>query len=159
MGRALIGGALIGLGATLFWVSTGRVAGVSGLLRGVLREADGRAEGLAFLVGLVIAGGLVAAPTAVRQPIGWLFGAGLLVGFGTRLGGGCTSGRGGSPRHQPPLGSFGRRHSDLRRRRRGDRLRRRTARALGAGAMKRLAGALGAGLLFGVGLTFRSSRP
>ena len=89
MGRALIGGALIGLGATLFWVSTGRVAGVSGLLRGVLREASGRAEGLAFLVGLVIAGGLAAAPTAVRQPIGWLLGAGLLVGFGTRLGGGA----------------------------------------------------------------------
>ena len=94
MGRALIGGALIGLGATLFWVSTGRVAGVSGLLRGVLREAGGRAEGLAFLVGLVVAGALAAAQTAVRQPIGWLLGAGLLVGFGTRLGGGCTSGHG-----------------------------------------------------------------
>jgi uncharacterized membrane protein YedE/YeeE len=94
MGRALIGGALIGLGATLFWVSTGRTAGVSGLLRGVIREARGRAEGLAFLLGLVIAGALASAPTAVRQPMGWLLGAGLLVGFGTRLGGGCTSGHG-----------------------------------------------------------------
>ena len=94
MGRALIGGALIGLGATLFWVSTGRTAGVSGLLRGVFREARGRAEGLAFLLGLVIAGALASAPTAVRQPMGWLLGAGLLVGFGTRLGGGCTSGHG-----------------------------------------------------------------
>src|SRR5437868_8510088 len=94
MGRTLIGGALIGLGATLFWVSTGRTAGVSGLLRGVIREARGRAEGLAFLLGLVIAGALASAPTAVRQPMGWLLGAGLLVGFGTRLGGGCTSGHG-----------------------------------------------------------------
>jgi uncharacterized membrane protein YedE/YeeE len=94
MSRALIGGALIGLGATLFWVSTGRTAGVSGILRGALREARGRAEGLAFLVGLVVAGGLAAAPPATRQPLGLLLGAGLLVGFGTRLGGGCTSGHG-----------------------------------------------------------------
>jgi uncharacterized membrane protein YedE/YeeE len=94
MGRALIGGALIGLGATLFWISTGRTAGVSGILGAAVRDARGRAEGLAFLVGLVVAGALGGAPLPTRQPIGWLLGAGLLVGFGTRLGGGCTSGHG-----------------------------------------------------------------
>jgi len=100
--NGLMGGALIGLAATLLWVANGRVAGVSGILRGALFDGGQRAEMLAFLGGLVAAGVLAGAVTTTGQPTSqpsshqlWtLAGAGLLVGVGTRLGGGCTSGHG-----------------------------------------------------------------
>ena len=95
---ALLGGALIGLAATLFWAANQRVAGVSGILRGALRGDGGRREPVAFLLGLVSAGligSLLRAPPVVAgPPIAVLLVAGLLVGFGTRVGGGCTSGHG-----------------------------------------------------------------
>ena len=94
----LLGGALIGVAATLYLLATGRIAGVSGIVGGALREPQARNERLAFLAGLIAAGliaALVAAPTAASAtatPV--LLVAGLLVGFGTRVGGGCTSGHG-----------------------------------------------------------------
>lgn len=98
---ALIGGALIGLAASVFLLTHGRVAGISGLFGGLLRRgADARVTRLAFLAGLA-AGGLVlrlAYPTALESswaaslPVALV--AGVLVGFGTQLGGGCTSGHG-----------------------------------------------------------------
>jgi uncharacterized protein len=94
----LLGGALIGIAATLYWVATGRIAGVSGILAGALREPQARGERLAFLAGLIAAGliaTLVSGPvsaSATATPV--LVVAGLLVGFGTRVGGGCTSGHG-----------------------------------------------------------------
>jgi uncharacterized membrane protein YedE/YeeE len=96
---SLAGGALIGLAATWYWLITGRVAGVSGIVRGTLREAAGRSDGLAFLAGLAVAGLAAAvvghAPAAaLTRPLAPLLLAGVLVGFGTRLGGGCTSGHG-----------------------------------------------------------------
>jgi len=98
MFRALSGGALIGGAATLFWFVNGRVAGVSGVLSGALRERGDRSDRVLFLVGLVAAG-VVA--TLVRGGAGAggqstlpLVLGGALVGFGTRLGGGCTSGHG-----------------------------------------------------------------
>jgi len=96
---SLLGGALIGLSATWYWWLTGGVAGVSGILRGTLREPEGRGDRLAFLGGLVVAGAVAAfagrAPaSALERPLGLLLLAGVLVGFGTRLGGGCTSGHG-----------------------------------------------------------------
>ena len=95
---ALLGGALIGLAATLFWGANQRVAGVSGILRGALRGDDGRREPIAFLLGLVSAGLIAslfrAPPPAAGPPFAGLLVAGLLVGFGTRVGGGCTSGHG-----------------------------------------------------------------
>jgi hypothetical protein len=98
MGLALAGGALIGLGATLYWVETGGVAGISGLLRGALREGAGRSDSVLFLLGLIAAGVVAslvhAQPGALSRPLGLLLGAGVLVGFGTRVGGGCTSGHG-----------------------------------------------------------------
>jgi uncharacterized membrane protein YedE/YeeE len=96
----LAGGALIGLAAALYWFATGRVAGVSGILAGALRERQARNERLAFLAGLVAAGlvaALLSAPasaSASPYPLPVLVVAGALVGFGTRLGGGCTSGHG-----------------------------------------------------------------
>jgi uncharacterized membrane protein YedE/YeeE len=96
----LAGGALIGLAASLLLLGSGRVAGVSGMVSGVLlgpREERGwRAWflgglGLGGLVlGVLLPGSIGASP----QPLGLLALAGALVGFGTRMGGGCTSGHG-----------------------------------------------------------------
>jgi uncharacterized protein len=98
---ALAGGVMIGLSATLLLWLNGRVAGVSGILNGVMFP-HGRdlAWRVAFLLGLVIAAGLYMAlvPGAVQPrvdfPRAGLVVAGLLVGFGTRMGNGCTSGHG-----------------------------------------------------------------
>jgi hypothetical protein len=93
-----LGGALIGLAATLYWLATGRTAGVSGILAGALGDREGRAERLAFLAGLIGVGllaAVVSSPAgAMPYPLSILLLAGVLVGFGTRLGGGCTSGHG-----------------------------------------------------------------
>jgi uncharacterized membrane protein YedE/YeeE len=98
MWYGFFGGALIGLAATLYLLATGRAAGVSGIVRGVLHEPEGRGERVAFLGGLVAAGLVAAAvsepATANPYPLGVLLLAGVLVGFGTSVGGGCTSGHG-----------------------------------------------------------------
>jgi uncharacterized membrane protein YedE/YeeE len=98
---SVLGGVLIGLAATLYWVTNCRVAGVSGIVRDVLVSGapGARREALAFLLGLFSAGAIGAlfrAPpaAATAQPVAVLLVAGLLVGFGTNLGGGCTSGHG-----------------------------------------------------------------
>ena len=96
---ALLGGALIGLSASLFWSLNGRIAGVSGVLAGSFKSSgEERRVRVLFLLGLVLAGLLfgtlshrIAAPTLPLLPLAL---AGLLVGAGTRLGGGCTSGHG-----------------------------------------------------------------
>src|SRR5262245_43504373 len=94
----LLGGALIGLAATVYWLATGRTAGVSGIVAGALRERDVRGQRLAFLAGLIAVGLLASffgSPVGTGPyPTAVLVIAGLLVGFGTRLGGGCTSGHG-----------------------------------------------------------------
>jgi len=98
---ALAGGVLIGLAATLLLWLNGRIAGVSGLLNGVLLPSRSDvAWRVAFLIGLIAAAGLyMAAVPGVPLPrtdfsrFGLVV-AGLLVGFGTRMGNGCTSGHG-----------------------------------------------------------------
>ena len=98
---AAIGGALIGLAATLLMLLNGRVAGISGILAACLdlRGSD-RNWGAAFIAGLILApltALLVGYPiSSPDMPKSWtvVVVAGLLVGFGTRLGGGCTSGHG-----------------------------------------------------------------
>jgi hypothetical protein len=98
---ALAGGVLIGLSATLLLWLNGRVAGVSGILNGVLfPKRHDIAWRAAFLFGLIVAAGLYIAlvPGAPQPrtdfPRAGLVVAGLLVGFGTRMGNGCTSGHG-----------------------------------------------------------------
>jgi uncharacterized membrane protein YedE/YeeE len=95
---ALLGGALIGLAATLLYAGIGRIAGISGILGNAIEQREGRAWRLAFLLGLVAAAGAWFAWSGAAPrtgfPLPWLLTAGLLVGFGTRLGGGCTSGHG-----------------------------------------------------------------
>ncbi|MCA9644436.1 MAG: YeeE/YedE family protein [Polyangiaceae bacterium] len=96
-----LGGALIGLSASLLMLSHGRIAGISGIVGGLLEtRSKDRDWRLAFVLGLV-AGGvalLFAYPTAFAVDIHRnsvvVVAAGLLVGFGARLGSGCTSGHG-----------------------------------------------------------------
>jgi uncharacterized protein len=97
---SLAGGALIGLATAMFVLLNGRIAGVSGILGGLLRPARGDiAWRIAFLGGLILAApvyGLLASLPQVRIDAGYgtLVVAGLVVGIGTRYGGGCTSGHG-----------------------------------------------------------------
>lgn len=95
---ALIGGALIGLAATLLYALLGRIAGISGIVNAALEQRGERGWRIAFLLGLVVAAtawfAYTGAPARTGFPLGWLIAAGALVGFGTRLGNGCTSGHG-----------------------------------------------------------------
>ena len=105
--QSLLGGALIGLAASMLLILNGRVAGVSGIAGDLLRailpggSVDGRTfERAAFVAGLLL-GPLVVIAMSGSSPdvritgsLPLLIGAGLLVGFGTRLSGGCTSGHG-----------------------------------------------------------------
>ena len=97
---ALAGGALIGLAAAMFALFNGRVAGISGILGGLLRPKAGDVSWrLAFVVGLItapVAYQLFAALPASRIDASdtVLVIAGLLVGVSTRYGAGCTSGHG-----------------------------------------------------------------
>ncbi|HEX6239332.1 MAG TPA: YeeE/YedE thiosulfate transporter family protein [Polyangiales bacterium] len=99
---ALLGGALIGASASLLWFASGRVAGISGILAGLIAptaaESGARWE-LFFVLGLL--GGGVLLRVLAPETLGdapWstlqLVVAGFLVGAGTRLGSGCTSGHG-----------------------------------------------------------------
>jgi uncharacterized protein len=94
------GGLLIGLAAALLWLGSGRIAGVSGIVSGLVFGAGAdRHWRAAFIAGLVGAGlvlGLLLPGqiTASPRSIGWLVLAGLCVGGGSYLGSGCTSGHG-----------------------------------------------------------------
>jgi uncharacterized membrane protein YedE/YeeE len=97
---ALAGGALIGLSAAMFVLLNGRIAGISGVLGGLLNPVRGDvAWRAAFVIGIIVAPlayALVAAlpPPRIDAGYGALICAGLLVGIGTRYGSGCTSGHG-----------------------------------------------------------------
>ena len=97
---SLAGGMLIGIAAALFILFNGRIAGISGILGGLLKPARGDT-----LWRLAFIGGLVAAPlvygldaalpeATIEADNATLVIAGLLVGLGTRYGSGCTSGHG-----------------------------------------------------------------
>ena len=96
----LAGGALIGLAATLLLWSIGRIAGISGIVNGIVEGTPGdRAWRIAFIAGMMIAGAIALQflPGPARAQTGTtplLLIAGFLVGFGTRVGNGCTSGHG-----------------------------------------------------------------
>lgn len=96
-----VGGAFIGLSASLLLLSHGKIAGISGMIGGLLnpRTTD-RSYRAWFLAGLILVGFVVRlvrpellAP-AHTASLGLVAAAGLLVGFGTSLGNGCTSGHG-----------------------------------------------------------------
>lgn len=102
---AALGGALIGLAAVLLMALNGRIAGVSGIIAGVMApiRGEGRAElswRLAFVAGLILAPLLVSlargelVSVSTPHPAWMMALGGLFVGYGTRLGSGCTSGHG-----------------------------------------------------------------
>jgi uncharacterized membrane protein YedE/YeeE len=97
---ALAGGLLIGIAAGAFVLLNGRIAGISGIVGGLLRPVRGDiAWRVAFVLGLVAAPAfyrLVAELPTLQIDAGGsaLIAAGLLVGVGTSYGSGCTSGHG-----------------------------------------------------------------
>lgn len=98
---SLCGGILIGLSASLLLLSDGKIAGISGILGGLLSPTpNDTAWRLLFLCGLLTGGLLfqLLSPEVftigITRSTSALILAGLLVGFGTRLGNGCTSGHG-----------------------------------------------------------------
>jgi uncharacterized membrane protein YedE/YeeE len=97
---SLTGGLLIGLAAAAFVLLSGRIAGISGIVGGLLRPARGdigwRVAFVAGLVGAPLLYRLVATlpSVTIEADTGTLLLAGLLVGLGTRYGSGCTSGHG-----------------------------------------------------------------
>jgi hypothetical protein len=97
----LLGGMLIGLAAVLLLLANGRIAGISGIVGGLLTRATAdMGWRVAFVAGLwlggivywLVCGEVFAVQLAATWPVMLI--AGLLVGFGTRIGGGCTSGHG-----------------------------------------------------------------
>jgi uncharacterized membrane protein YedE/YeeE len=115
---ALLGGILIGLAIAMLLLLNGRIAGISGILGGLVRPepGEGRWRWL-FVLGLV-GGGLAVralhpgAIEATEASLPVLVASGLLVGLGTRLANGCTSGHGVcgnsrlSPRSLVATGTF-----------------------------------------------------
>jgi uncharacterized membrane protein YedE/YeeE len=94
-------GVLIGLAASVLLLWSGRIAGISGILGGLLRPKRGDvAWRVVFVGGLLLGGAFLAIAypeaLAVRAPgsLPSVSLAGVLVGYGTRLGSGCTSGHG-----------------------------------------------------------------
>ncbi len=97
---SLLGGVLIGLSATVLMALNGRIAGMTGILSGVIPPLPSdwgwRA---AFLAGailtpmfFVLAGGTIAFAVPVSSVA--LVVSGLIVGVGVSFGSGCTSGHG-----------------------------------------------------------------
>ena len=97
---SLAGGVLIGAAAAMLILLNGRVAGISGMLGGLLAPRRGEvAWRLAFVLGLLVAPPLwrlfASSPIPrIEAGFGTLVVAGLLVGVGTSYGSGCTSGHG-----------------------------------------------------------------
>ena len=96
---SFLGGLLIGLGVIIFFISTGRLAGVSGISFNVISN-NNRFTNILFLIGLII--GPVVYKFFISNNIPFLINnsyfiiiiGGLLVGLGTKIGSGCTSGHG-----------------------------------------------------------------
>jgi uncharacterized membrane protein YedE/YeeE len=97
---AAAGGLLVGLAAAMLLLLNGRIAGISGIVAGLVRPWRGDvAWRAAFVLGLLLAPAVHALVSPWPEPridagYGMLIAGGLLVGIGTRYGSGCTSGHG-----------------------------------------------------------------
>jgi uncharacterized membrane protein YedE/YeeE len=98
---SLSGGILIGLSASAMLLFNGKIAGISGILAGLLNPTKkDTAWRAAFVAGLLAGGFLLVLfspqtfTIGITRSTGAFALAGLLVGVGTRLGNGCTSGHG-----------------------------------------------------------------
>lgn len=97
----LIGGLLIGLATTLLLSLNGRIAGISGIVGGLIARKGSEVVWRAvFVVGLLLGAFIYmlvtnsVLPVRIQASLPIMVVAGLLVGFGTQLGSGCTSGHG-----------------------------------------------------------------
>ncbi|WP_261818199.1 YeeE/YedE family protein [Vibrio gallicus] len=98
---SLLGGMLLGVSASLLLLFNGKIAGISGIVSGIISSVkDERIWRGLFVVGMVLGGlsGVVVfgadIPKNYDTNLAMLLVAGLLVGLGTTLGNGCTSGHG-----------------------------------------------------------------
>ncbi len=99
---SLLGGAMIGLAAILLMAFHGRIAGMTGILSGLLPPlSNDWAWRAAFIAGVIVAPALIiivaeasTVPFESPVPTPWLIIGGLIVGIGVHFGGGCTSGHG-----------------------------------------------------------------
>ena len=98
---SFIGGGMIGLSAAILLIFNGRIAGISGILGGLLTPTKGdRAWRYAFLIGMIMGALIIhqlsSTPLTPRVdfPVWLLALGGFIVGVGTRMGSGCTSGHG-----------------------------------------------------------------
>lgn len=97
--NALLGGVLLGLSAALLMLFSGKIAGISGAISGLVNYKKGDyLWRFLFLLGMVVSplllGREYSFPELGEQNYFLVILSGLLVGFGTRLGNGCTSGHG-----------------------------------------------------------------
>ena len=97
---SLIGGLIIGVAVVLFFITTGRLAGISGIVSSTLEKNENKFSNLLFIIGLVL-GPLVFiffskndVVFKMTSSIPIIIVGGLLVGAGTKIGRGCTSGHG-----------------------------------------------------------------
>ena len=95
---ALLGGMLLGLSAALLMLFSGKVAGISGIVAGVINPKKNESS-WKVAIGMISSAFViqpfgVSLPDVAEQNIFLVIAAGLCVGFGTRLGNGCTSGHG-----------------------------------------------------------------
>lgn len=99
-GPSLAGGLIIGAAAAVLVLFNGRIAGISGILGGLLglprKDMGWRLAFLAGLVGAPVIASLLGKPAIADIQAGWgeILVAGFLVGLGTRYASGCTSGHG-----------------------------------------------------------------
>ena len=98
--NALLGGMLLGLSAAILMLFSGKVAGISGIVNGLIQpKKEDTAWRAAFIIAMILSA-IFIAPFDINlpslRPDSYLLIvlAGLLVGVGTRLGNGCTSGHG-----------------------------------------------------------------
>jgi uncharacterized protein len=98
---SLLGGLVIGLAISAMLLLAGRIAGVSGIVGGIVRARRGDILGRVLFFAGMLGGGAIlvqlrpeAFVNLLPRSTPALVAAGVLVGFGTRLGNGCTSGHG-----------------------------------------------------------------
>ena len=97
---AMLGGLIIGVSVVLFFYTTGRMAGISGIFANTVTTKTKRSSNLLFLLGLVVGPLIyfyttkVPANFIITDSLVLIILGGLLVGLGTRMAGGCTSGHG-----------------------------------------------------------------
>ena len=98
---SFLGGGLIGLAAVLLMLFYGRIAGLSGIVRGVLPPVSPDWKWrIAFICGAIIAPFCLVhifrltIAFDVAAPTPWLVIGGLLAGIGVSFSSGCTSGHG-----------------------------------------------------------------